>query len=163
MSRSHRVKVISLAITAVVVMSAWAYAEVGAAATNNLPNPYRPDDVSWGQLPAGIEWGQVISVDPDGHGHVWVFHRKDPAILEFDSSGKLIASFGSGVTRVEVRAVEPGGASAYRAALRADLAAHVLKHLARFKLPREFVFVDDLPRTALGKVQHFRLKEMSRG
>ena len=35
----------------------------------------------------------------------------------------LIASFGSGRNRVEVRAVEPGGASAYRAALRADLAA----------------------------------------
>ena len=35
----------------------------------------------------------------------------------------LIASFGSGSDRVEVRAVEPGGASAYRAALRADLAA----------------------------------------
>jgi len=34
----------------------------------------------------------------------------------------LIASFGSGGNRVEVRAVEPGGA-AYRAALRADLAA----------------------------------------
>jgi hypothetical protein len=35
----------------------------------------------------------------------------------------LIASFGSGRDRVEVRAVEPGGASAYRTALRADLAA----------------------------------------
>ena len=35
----------------------------------------------------------------------------------------LIASFGSGSNRVEVRAVEPGGVSAYRAALRADLAA----------------------------------------
>ena len=35
----------------------------------------------------------------------------------------LIASFGSGGNRVEVRAVEPGGAPAYRAALRADLAA----------------------------------------
>ena len=37
----------------------------------------------------------------------------------------LIASFGSGGTRVEVRAVEPGGASGYRAALRADLAARM--------------------------------------
>ncbi|MDR3468387.1 MAG: AMP-binding protein [Xanthobacteraceae bacterium] len=46
--------------------------------------------------------------------------------------------------------------------LRSELAAHVLKHLARFKLPREFIFVDDLPRTALGKVQHFRLKERPR-
>jgi hypothetical protein len=35
----------------------------------------------------------------------------------------LIASFGSGGNRIEVRAIEPGGASAYRAALRADLAA----------------------------------------
>jgi hypothetical protein len=35
----------------------------------------------------------------------------------------LIASFGSGGNRVEVRAVEPGGAPAYRATLRADLAA----------------------------------------
>jgi hypothetical protein len=35
----------------------------------------------------------------------------------------LIASFGSGGNRVEVRAVEPGGVPAYRAALRADLAA----------------------------------------
>ena len=34
-----------------------------------------------------------------------------------------IASFGSGGNRVEVRAIEPGGAPAYRAALRADLAA----------------------------------------
>ena len=35
----------------------------------------------------------------------------------------LIASFGSGGNRVEVRAVEPGGAPAYGAALRADLTA----------------------------------------
>ena len=35
----------------------------------------------------------------------------------------LIASFGSGDGRVEVRVIEPGGAAAYRAALRADLAA----------------------------------------
>jgi len=42
-----------------------------------------------------------------------------------------------------------------------DLAAHVLAQLARFKVPRDFVFVDQLPRTALGKVQHFRLKQMA--
>ena len=32
--------------------------------------------------------------------------------------------------------------------------------LARFKVPREFVFVDDLPRTALGKVRHFMLRQI---
>ena len=41
------------------------------------------------------------------------------------------------------------------------LQAHMLARLARFKVPRDFVFVDDLPRTALGKVQHFRLKELA--
>jgi fatty-acyl-CoA synthase len=39
-----------------------------------------------------------------------------------------------------------------------ELKAHVQTQLARFKVPREIVFVDDLPRTALGKVQHFMLK-----
>jgi fatty-acyl-CoA synthase len=40
------------------------------------------------------------------------------------------------------------------------LKAHVLAQLARFKVPREIVFVDDLPRTALGKVQHFMLRRL---
>ena len=41
-----------------------------------------------------------------------------------------------------------------------DLKAHIQSQLARFKVPREIVFVDDLPRTALGKVQHFMLKQL---
>jgi fatty-acyl-CoA synthase len=46
-------------------------------------------------------------------------------------------------------------------ALDADsLKAHVQSQLARFKVPREFIFVEDLPRTALGKVQHFMLKQI---
>jgi fatty-acyl-CoA synthase len=40
------------------------------------------------------------------------------------------------------------------------LKTHVLTQLARFKVPREIVFVDDLPRTALGKVQHFMLRQL---
>jgi fatty-acyl-CoA synthase len=39
------------------------------------------------------------------------------------------------------------------------LKRHVAEHLARFKVPRDIVFVDSLPRNTLGKVQHFRLKE----
>ena len=40
------------------------------------------------------------------------------------------------------------------------LKAHVLTQLARFKVPRDIIFVDDLPRTALGKVQHFMLRQL---
>jgi fatty-acyl-CoA synthase len=43
------------------------------------------------------------------------------------------------------------------------LKRHVAEHLARFKVPRDIVFVDSLPRNALGKVQHFRLKESRMG
>ncbi len=56
------------------------------------------------------------------------------------------------VAYVVLRAGAPADAAA--------LARHVGDHLARFKRPRDFVFVDSLPRTALGKVQHFRLREL---
>jgi fatty-acyl-CoA synthase len=44
--------------------------------------------------------------------------------------------------------------------LEADrLKAHLHAQIARYKVPRDIVFVTDLPRTALGKVQHFLLKQ----
>ncbi len=50
------------------------------------------------------------------------------------------------------------------AACEADaLIAHLSSQLARFKVPREIVFVETLPRNALGKVQHFVLKERAVG
>jgi fatty-acyl-CoA synthase len=45
----------------------------------------------------------------------------------------------------------------------AALQAHVAGQLARFKVPRDFIFVADLPRNALGKVQHFRLRASLEG
>jgi fatty-acyl-CoA synthase len=41
-----------------------------------------------------------------------------------------------------------------------ELKVHLQTQLARFKVPREIIFVVDLPRTALGKVQHFLLKQL---
>jgi len=48
----------------------------------------------------------------------------------------LIASFGSGGSRIEVRAVARGGAAAYRSALRADLAARQSAAAQLLKNPR---------------------------
>lgn len=38
------------------------------------------------------------------------------------------------------------------------LTAHVQSQLARFKVPHEIIFTENLPRTALGKIEHFILK-----
>jgi fatty-acyl-CoA synthase len=43
-----------------------------------------------------------------------------------------------------------------------DITRHVSTQLAHFKVPRDIAFVDALPRNALGKVQHFLLKEKER-
>jgi fatty-acyl-CoA synthase len=43
------------------------------------------------------------------------------------------------------------------------LEGYLLSQLARFKVPREYVFVDELPRNVMGKVQHFVLRERERG
>ncbi|WFU39807.1 AMP-binding protein [Bradyrhizobium sp. CB82] len=40
------------------------------------------------------------------------------------------------------------------------LVTHVQSHLARFKAPREIIFIEELPRTALGKIQHTVLKQL---
>ena len=42
----------------------------------------------------------------------------------------------------------------------AEIERFCLAQLARYKVPREYVFVETLPRNAMGKVQHFRLKEL---
>ena len=42
-----------------------------------------------------------------------------------------------------------------------DLKAFVKARLAPFKYPREIHFVDDLPKTATGKIQRFKLREQA--
>lgn len=39
-----------------------------------------------------------------------------------------------------------------------DLRAHVRGQLAHYKCPRAFNFVDELPKTATGKIQRYRLR-----
>ncbi|MGW2313856.1 FadD3 family acyl-CoA ligase [Actinomadura luteofluorescens] len=46
-----------------------------------------------------------------------------------------------------------------RTATQDELVAHCRERLANFKVPREVVFVDDLPKTASGKIWRVKLKE----
>ncbi len=43
-----------------------------------------------------------------------------------------------------------------------ELQAYIKQHLAPFKYPRTIHFIDDLPKTATGKIQRFRLRQMNR-
>ena len=91
---SHRAGVISHRAGVIFALAAAALASAGVA--SDPANPYHAVE-NWAQLPSGVQWGQVISVFPDAHGNLWVFHRSDPPILEFDASGKFLKSFGTGM------------------------------------------------------------------
>ena len=47
-------------------------------------------------------------------------------------------------------------------AMRLELQAHVKGMLAPYKYPRLIEFVDELPKTATGKIQRFRLRDLER-
>lgn len=72
------------------------------------PNPYAPEQETWGQLPDGRQWGAVSAVYPANDGMtIWVAERcganvcDDPngpdPVLQFDLDGNLLQSFGSGL------------------------------------------------------------------
>ena len=107
--RLHRP--VSLAVRAAltigcVVSASAAAGQAPIAPINDLPNPYRTT-ASWARLPEGRTWGSTSAVDIDRNGtSIWVAERcstnscassmLDP-ILEFDSTGTLVAHFGAGL------------------------------------------------------------------
>jgi sugar lactone lactonase YvrE len=87
---------------AVAVVAVAAMSGRGASAQSN---PYRQGE-NWGRLPEGRTFGNVIGVDVDRSGNVWVFERCGgdtcegstlAPILQFDASGTLLKSFGAGM------------------------------------------------------------------
>ena len=79
-----------------------------------------------------------------------------PAVLECAVVGK---PDGTGLIKtvayVVLRESEQNGA-----ALEADLKAFVKTRLTPHKYPREIIFATDLPKTATGKIQRFKLREL---
>lgn len=76
------------------------------APTNDAPNPYQTIE-GWAKMPEGRTWGATSAVEIDRDGvSIWVAERcgqnsclnseLDP-ILKFDSTGKLVKSFGAGM------------------------------------------------------------------
>jgi malonyl-CoA/methylmalonyl-CoA synthetase len=75
-----------------------------------------------------------------------------PGVIESAVIGVPHPDFGEGVTAVVVKAE---GASLSEA----DVAKALEQRLAKFKLPKSIVLVDDLPRNAMGKVQKNVLRD----
>ena len=79
-----------------------------------------------------------------------------PAVLEAAVIGVPDAE---GLTKTKAYVVlKPGGE-----ATDAELKAFVKDKLAPYKYPRQIVFVADLPKTATGKIQRFKLRDMEKG
>ena len=76
-----------------------------------------------------------------------------PAVLEAALIGVPDAD---GLSKTKAFVVLKEGCSASEA----DLKAFVKSHLAPYKYPRSIEFVGELPKTATGKVQRFRLREL---
>jgi benzoate-CoA ligase len=82
-----------------------------------------------------------------------------PAVLEAAVIGKIDAD---GLTKTKAFVVlKPGHAA--EADLEGTLKAFVKDRLAPFKYPRYIEFVAELPKTATGKIQRFRLREREAG
>lgn len=75
-----------------------------------------------------------------------------PGVVESAVIGVSHPDFGEAVTAAVVR--QPGAALTEEAVV-----AHVREQIASFKVPKRVVFVDDLPRNAMGKVQKALLRE----
>lgn len=77
-----------------------------------------------------------------------------PGVVESAVIGCPHPDFGEGVTAVVV--CKPGAALSEKAVI-----AELEQRLARFKLPKRVLFVDDLPRNTMGKVQKNVLREQN--
>ncbi|HME64143.1 MAG TPA: hypothetical protein VKG61_04515 [Streptosporangiaceae bacterium] len=76
----------------------------------------------------GVSAGRLMPLkpgSPDPHGATVVVTSASADGQLAGYAPAVVASFGSGSTRIDVREAEPGGAAAYDAALRADLAARM--------------------------------------
>lgn len=51
----------------------------------------------WGALPNGEKWGEVPNLSVDPHGTLFVFRRAEPPVVELNSAGKVVKTWGNGM------------------------------------------------------------------
>lgn len=60
----------------------------------NLAVSYKVDP-TWPQRPAEVKWGNMPGVAVDRHDNVWLFTRAEPPVQVYDTSGKLLRTWGT--------------------------------------------------------------------
>ncbi len=101
-------------------------------------------------LKVGGLWCSPIEIEAQLVSH--------PAVLEAAVIGVADATE---LVKPEAYVVLREGAVASEALAEA-LMLHCKRHLAPYKFPRRFHFVAELPKTATGKIQRFRLRQIAR-
>src|SRR5437667_3945632 len=106
MTGPHRlIQGYTIVALAAAALTAVAMAQSATVPRNDLPQPYRTTR-DWGQLPPGVKGAAVTAVEPAPGGTIYVVHRcfansragrSEAPILKYDASGRLLASWGSGM------------------------------------------------------------------
>ncbi len=86
-----------------------------------------------------------------------------PGVLESAVIGVPHPDFGEGVTAVVVRAAAAGAAPDAAPLSESAILARLRARLAAYKLPKRVIFVDELPRNVMGKVQKAQLRAQYAG
>jgi benzoate-CoA ligase len=102
-------------------------------------------------LKVGGQWVSPIEIENVMLGHPDV---QECGVVGREGQDGLLKPMAFVVLRPGVERTEAHGAA---------LQEFVVEQLAHFKRPRWVVFVDELPKTATGKIQRFKLRELASG
>ena len=104
----------------------------------------------------------ISSPDLDGNVSISGDAEVQALVLAFNEDsqeGVIGVADAEGLTKTKAFVVRKAGA----AVTEDELKAFVKEKLAPYKYPRQIAFVDDLPKTATGKIQRFKLREQEAG
>ena len=87
-------KTIALALCAATAIVHSAFAQGGAPQQPQLSFKVLPNFL---KLPANLYMAEVVGVDTDSKGHIYVLHRGKQPILEFNPDGSFVRSIGEGL------------------------------------------------------------------
>jgi DNA-binding beta-propeller fold protein YncE len=99
----------------------------------------------WPELPEGWNFRETPGIAVDSRNHVFVVHRGDHPIMEFDPAGKFIRSFGDTLfDRAHAVRIDPEGNlwavdDGSHTVVKLDSKGHVKMVLGRFRKPGESV------------------------